>query len=795
MRYAWVCASIFLALTAGSTPSNAGLGPERLEDCAWRWKAGFTPASDPALTALHFKLMESSIGSGKTGVHVENVTFTAPSFQVRLVEGTIWPEAPVEGYAAGAWFQGSALVEFDPSQAKARSDLRNLFGAEKLHELPVSWMYFFTLRDGEPLTKQVGSTGEPTVDPPPSNGDYAIAKATMRQAGTEMLDGFLNRDGVSKGTVLALFAPEPIRKEGEVSAALLYAYHPLAERPVELSVFGHRGAFIDPGAKRYFGLYPDYKYTFFPVAWTRRALNDRWVPRMDTEKYSIAMRFSRNLGETREEAVVSFTPTQTLTSLTASMTSRLAVESIEGPDGQRYPFVQWGFLTEGANFDQTLLIKPPTPLEGGKPTSIKVISKGDLFDTSYFADALVEEDTWYPMLEDRDGAKFETSGTTAKGMRFVAAGKLLSDEVVGNERTVRYATTRRAFGSSFYAGNYDVKEQTADGGTKVQVFVDRNTGENEGSTRTENATQELVNAVGTFNKILDAPVELETLRAVTTPTGHGRGFEGLLLLAAGGALSTWWSSADLFRAHEVAHQWWGNMIEPEYWPEDRWLTESTAEYMAMEYYTIRFKSIDKTREQIRNQWFEGLRRTTEEKVTTLDGQVRRVDSDEIHSLIDGTQNVYTKGPLVLHHLRYMFKVFKQSDEGFWLLMQDFLAKNKYKRVSTADFIAMAEEKLGGKVDWFWNQWVYGTNIPKVTWSYDVTEDPKTGLYAIHVRGTQEATAFQLAIPVFVTLKGGRTVSVPLLFMGKDGKAQMTSKDKPTKVSLNDSYEALVRITK
>jgi hypothetical protein len=775
----------------------AGAGPERLEDCPWRWKASFTPASDPATVALHYKLMESSIVGEASGVPVANLTFNAPSFQVRFVEGTIWPEKPVDGYAAGAWFQGRALVEFDPAQPKARADLTNLFGTDKLHEIPVAWVYFFTLRDGEPLTKQIGSTAVPSVGPPPPNGAYAIAKATMRQAGTEVLADFINRDGISKGAVLALFAPDSIRNDGEGSAALLYSYNPSADRPVQLAVFGHRGAFIDPQAKRYFGWHPEYKYTFFPVAWTRHEGHDRWIPSVDAEKYSISMRFSRDLTETRQEAVVTFTPVSTVAALPVALTSRLAVEWVEGPDKQHYPFVQWGFLKDGANFDQTLLIRPPAPLERGKPTSIKVISKGDLFDPSSFAfmNALVEEDTWYPRLADGDGAKFETTGTTPKRMRFVAAGRQISDNVIDDKRTVRFATSRPAFGSSFYVGAYDVQELKTDVGTQVQMFVERNTGQSDGSTstRTGYGTQELLNAIATFNRILDAPLELETLRAVTTPTGHGRGFEGLLLLAADGALGSD-SSSDLFRAHEVAHQWWGNMIQPDSWPEDRWLAESTADYLAMEFYRLRFKSPDKTQDQMKDRWVEPLRKATEEKLTTLEGQPRRVDGSEIYSLIDGAQNVYTKGPLVLHHLRYIFRVFKQNDEGFWLLLQDFLAKYKYKRASTADFIAMAEEKIGGKIGWFWDQWVYGTKIPRVSWSHEVIEDKSTGEFMIKVRGTQADTAYQLAIPVFITLKGGRTVSVPLLFMGKDGKAEMRSKVKPTKFSLNDSYEALVWVT-
>jgi len=780
-------AAIALCVAARSPESQAA--PKRLEELGWSWNTSFTAPSDPAMIALQSRIMESSIGIAGQGVPVENLTFKAPGLQVHLVQGTIWPEAAVEGYPAGAWFEGAARVEFDPSQAKARSDLLNHFGAESLHDLPVSWVYLFTLR-GTPLTKQLGSAAEPSVPTPSSSSEYSIAKATMRQAGTELLHAFLNRDGSSKDGAWVLFAPESIRKSGDGDAALLYSYDPSRERLVELSVFGHSGAFTDPDVKRYLEAFPAYKYSFVPVAWVRREPNSKWIPTVDVEKYSISMSFTRNLGETREEAVVTFTPAVSVSALQINMTNRLAVESVAGPNGEPYPFVQWRFLSDKANFDETLVVRPPSPLEPGKPTSIKVVSKGPLFDRSSYADALAEEDTWYPRINDRDGALYETAGTTLKPMRFVAAGKQIAEVVGDKDRTARFATTRPAFGSSFYVGDFDVRETKAEGGTRIQVYVDRNTGSNASSSDTEYAAQEVANAVGIYNKILDAPLETETLRAVTTPTGHGRGFEGLLLLAAGGALSNQ-SFADFFRAHEVAHQWWGNMIQSDAWPEDRWLGESFADFTAMEFYKLRFEKPDKAREQMRDRWLTPLQRATQQTILTLDGQQRQVDGSELFSLSDGTENVYTKGPLVLNQLRYLFVVMKRNEDDFWILLQDLLAKNKYKRVSTADFTAMAEEKIGGKLGWFWDQWLYGTKIPKISWSNEVTEDRSRGDFLITVRGAQEDTSFQLAVPVYVTMKSGRTLIFPLLFNGKEGKAEARSKEKPTKISLNDNYEAPV----
>ncbi|MBP7148230.1 MAG: hypothetical protein KBD01_11830 [Acidobacteria bacterium] len=79
------------------------------------------------------------------------------------------------------------------------------------------------------------------------------------------------------------------------------------------------------------------------------------------------------------------------------------------------------------------------------------------------------------------------------------------------------------------------------------------------------------------------PLDLPAFWAVSTSTFHGRGFQGVLLLGGYAGFRSDYSSLDAFRAHEVAHQWWGNAVYVRDWPRDRWITESFAEIAAMKY--------------------------------------------------------------------------------------------------------------------------------------------------------------------------------------------------------------------
>ena len=88
------------------------------------------------------------------------------------------------------------------------------------------------------------------------------------------------------------------------------------------------------------------------------------------------------------------------------------------------------------------------------------------------------------------------------------------------------------------------------------------------------------------------PPPLKTLTVSPMPGTSGQGFPGLIYLstlayieerqrpqsAQDARLKTFFS--DLMVAHEVAHQWWGNIIAVDSY-QDEWLPEALAHYSAM----------------------------------------------------------------------------------------------------------------------------------------------------------------------------------------------------------------------
>jgi len=779
LRKPWILGFVLLA---------ASLQPVHAQD--WKWRARFTDASSEELTGLHGQIHSSGALAAAKGVAVKDVTFESEFFSLHMTDGAIYLEPEIEGTPFGAFFVGTATVSFTPNSRKARGDLVRFLGKESLEQEPIGFAHFFTLA-GSSLLDQLGIEGGSEV-PFESRAEFEGCKKAMRQQGAMLTHAFLNRAGRAKGTVHVLFAPESIRGRGSSQAYLLYSLDPNEQLEVQLSVFGHEEALLDPQARQILARYPDFKYRFWPISYLHSE-GPSFVPHGNVDHYTTRLSVGRLMKEVEEETTIIFTPTEGASALQLELTPRLEVESVTGPDGDAFPFLQWSFLADQINSDERVVVWTGDSLEPGETYELKVVSRGPLFDAWLGSHVLAEEDIWHPRLNDPEGSTFELFCSIPSKMRGVAAGKLLSEEVTEGKRNYHFLTSRPNQSSTFYFGNFQTYDAKADE-TNVQLLYDSARDET-GVSFLESpkyTVTEIANAVKIYNRILAHPLELDDLRVAATPTSHGRGFEGLILLSKYGGTSADSSSADLFRAHEVAHQWWGNMVQPRNWPEDRWLSESFAEYSAMEYFQLRFKKPDKTRQQIRELWVKDIFKSAEETVETLTGEKRRTRMSKLSPLIAGDQNVYTKGPLVLHMLRYLFQAQKKSDEGFWLLLQDFLEKYKYEQASTKDFMQLTEQHLEGRLDWFWDQWIYGTDIPVVRWSHDLTRSEDGG-WLLTVEAEQADTSFVMPIPIYVRTKDGKTLTTPLVMRDKHGKAQVRLRDKPARVSLNDNYEALIEI--
>ena len=213
----------------------------------------------------------------------------------------------------------------------------------------------------------------------------------------------------------------------------------------------------------------------------------------------------------------------------------------------------------------------------------------------------------------------------------------------------------------------------------------------------------------------------------------------------------------LIIAHEIAHQWWGNLLGWRTY-HDQWLSEGLASYAAALFLA---QGKDGHRE------FGNLLHLYKRDLLAKSSGGATVESGgpiwlgyRLSSSLDpeGYSNiVYKKACWVVHMLReLMTDPETGSDARFFRMLRDFVTRYQGQSVSTEDFILHAEKYMtpqsdlehNHKLDWFFSEWVYGTGIPAYTLQTEVRALP-TGQYVVQGAITQTDVPEDFEMPVRV----------------------------------------------
>ena len=144
---------------------------------------------------------------------------------------------------------------------------------------------------------------------------------------------------------------------------------------------------------------------------------------------------------------------------------------------------------------------------------------------------------------------------------------------------------------------------------------------------------------------------------------------------------------------------------------------------------------------------------------------------------------YSKGATVLHMLRGVV-----GDSVFFNILKNYAASPNvaYGVAVTEDFQAIAENVSGLDLDYFFQQWIYGSNYPKysVVWS---TQNISGNIYDLALKITQNTNSnpsfFTMPIQIKVNFASGDT----LITVFNDAQIQnfnITLNDMPTSISFD-----------
>jgi hypothetical protein len=257
-------------------------------------------------------------------------------------------------------------------------------------------------------------------------------------------------------------------------------------------------------------------------------------------------------------------------------------------------------------------------------------------------------------------------------------------------------------------------------------------------------------------------------------------------------------------AHEIAHQWWGNLLGWQTY-HDQWLSEGLASYAAALFLAQGKDGSRQFRDLLRVYKNDLLAKTSAGATVESGGPIWL--GQRLSSSIDpeGYSNiVYKKACWVLHMLRGLMTDPKtESDAPFFRMLRDFVAHYQGQSVSTEDFAHFADKYMppqsgpepNRKLDGFFAEWVYDTGIPEYTFKTE-TRGLAAGGYVVQGTITQSNVPedFEMPVRLIAVYVRDRRATLGRVVVGAGGAHfKFTVAQKPQRVMMDeDNLLAVVR---
>ncbi len=476
---------------------------------------------------------------------------------------------------------------------------------------------------------------------------------------------------------------------------------------------------------------------------------------------------------------------------------RIREAAVAAGDGAWTPIA---FIQEKAEEDSDAAVVLAFAPPAGALVRLRISYEGKdvLRDMGEGTFAVGARQSWYPNLGSfRDLATFDLTYRVPKGRQVVSVGERISDKVEGDAQVSVWKAERPIRVAGFNYGKFRmIDSDDKDSGMKLQVYSNTGTPDviaelnlamrgglasgpgnareahswagaglqsvdMDAETFARNALADGVNSARIFTAYFGPVSEKHVAITQQAQWFFGQSWPSLVFLpylaaldgtqrrelGLGGTGTT--DFVDLVGPHELAHQWWGHSVG---WASyrDTWLSEGFAEFSAS---LVMQRTLGPKR--LAAYWEQARKWILEKPPGSA------VPNDEAGPLTLGTRLmtrstpsayqaiVYLKGAYVLQMLRMLMwdPRARTPDGPFIALMTDFARSFAGRNPSTRDFQTVVERHMTptldvaktGKLDWFFRQWVDGTEVPRYTVKVDV-QPAGNGEYKLSGAVTQDGVS-------------------------------------------------------
>ena len=530
----------------------------------------------------------------------------------------------------------------------------------------------------------------------------------------------------------------------------------------------------------------------------------------------------------------------------------LRVSSVTDSAGQALSFFQNQDLRRqeiARRGNDLLFVVLPVAAIAGTDYRLRVADQGTVIGDDgngvYFVGA---RGSWYPHLAGPQRfTSFDLNFRWPKRLTLVATGQRTDTEIDGNQRTGDWKSTQPMALAGFNLGDY--AEQTVATKPVIKMFANQEleqaivarlqanaVGQLPPNTLpralagTESLGEEimpnppavlkqlggkLLDSVHYFETI-NGPFPFQELDVSPIPGSFGQGWPGLLYLStliflppeaqrqAGVAERAQEEIAQLVPFHEVAHQWWGNVVAPASY-RDVWLEEGMADYQSLMYDDTHHPA----KHELQN-WLARYRDTLLAKAPGINIAIEEAGPLDFGYRLDSSKTpdayntiVYEKGAWVIHMLRMMLRNprAKNPDARFVKLLRSVLIEHRFQTLSTAQFQKNVERVMTPSMDlegahsmeWFFDEWVRETGIPSYSTSYQV----RSRGARFEIEGTLQQDnvprVFTESVPIYAARAQGKLALLGhVITTGRSTKFRFFARFRPVRLVIDPEHTILCR---
>jgi aminopeptidase N len=452
------------------------------------------------------------------------------------------------------------------------------------------------------------------------------------------------------------------------------------------------------------------------------------------------------------------------------------------------------------NADGVLTVTFPKPLPAGRPAELTIEYSGSPRRGLYFCapdahypNRRVEAWTqgqdqdarcWFPCYDyPNEKATTEVIATVPAHMTAISNGRLVGKAVNRSRGTATFHWSQKiphvSYLVTLVAGEYEAVRYRW---KSVPMTVWAPKGRKDDAKRACDKTPKMMEF---FSRVTGRPYPYEKYDQVFVQDFIFGGMENTTattltdtaLLDRRSFLDT---TMDGLVAHELAHQWFGDLLTCRDWSH-AWLNEGFATY---------FDALFREHDLGRDEYLLGVLSLRDNYLAEDGGHYRRPIVCKRYrdpvELFD--RHLYEKGALVLHMLRNYL-----GDALFWRCIRRYVARHATGVVETVDLRRAIEDETGRNLEFFFDQWVYKGGHPdlKATFAWD--EKRKVATIGVkQVQGTEDRTpaAFRMPLTIAFHLGGRRVQDLECMLEEREHVFEAKLPARPAFVSFDPGFKVL-----